>query len=228
MTRTLLLATALAFFCKAALAGMPTEETVTCPVGGEEFTVVGTLSCSTMGRTMSFKPVSSCDFVTRLPICPSNGLPLYQEFSDQQVDRLEGLLDSEEYQEIAALSPWRRAYRISVFLEGSGTPTGFNLLLNGYWYDEAFLGEAEALDDLLAEAATERSRAPAADRPFLDAILAYALFRAGRTQDAEAMLNTARSATDIPDFLDAYIDRIEACVANPEADGCAPDAPLDF
>ncbi|MEM9342480.1 MAG: hypothetical protein AAGA87_05500, partial [Pseudomonadota bacterium] len=55
------------FLSSAAGAGTPFEDTMTCPVGGEEFTIVSTASCSTMGRTMSFRPVTSCDFVTRLP-----------------------------------------------------------------------------------------------------------------------------------------------------------------
>ncbi|MEM9851607.1 MAG: hypothetical protein AAF761_06380, partial [Pseudomonadota bacterium] len=99
-----------------AIGGSPVEETIVCPVGGESFTITGTLSCSTRGRTLSLKPITTCDFVDRLPVCPGNGLPLYDRFTDDELARLGTYLSGEEFAAIAPLPPWQRAYALNQYL----------------------------------------------------------------------------------------------------------------
>lgn len=219
--------TALSFYLTisagALWAGTPTEETVTCPVGGEQFEITGTLSCSTQGRTMSFRPLTSCDFVTRLPICPSNGLPIYQEFSEEQITRLEKFVETADYASLRELSPWQRAYGISLFLDQSGTGAAFGLLLNAMWYETEDLLESEtAFAQFIAESDAELQRASEEDRPFLDAIIAYALSAAGQIEEANLRLDRASETSNAPDYLLQYISAIRACQPNMNEDGCRP------
>ncbi|MEO9898098.1 MAG: tetratricopeptide repeat protein [Paracoccaceae bacterium] len=204
-------------------AGTPTDETVVCPVGGEKFTKTGTASCSTMGRTMSFKPITSCDFVTLLPICPSNGLPMYQEFSEEQIANLEEFIESANFAQLKQLPPWQRAYGVSKHLGQSGTATAFGLLLSSMWYEtDVFINNEEILDQFLAESDRELERATAQDKPFLDAIVGYALMASGRVDQAEVRLDRASETADAPEFLLQYISAIRACQSNMERDGCKP------
>ena len=55
------------------------------------------MSCSSMGATMSLRPITSCDFVTRLPVCPSNGLPLFKDFPADEVARPERYVQTPDY-----------------------------------------------------------------------------------------------------------------------------------
>lgn len=84
------------FSAGTAFAGMPVETPFTCPVGGEEFVITDTMSCSEMGRTMLLRPVTSCDFVTRLPVCPGNGFPAYRDATEEELARLDTLVASED------------------------------------------------------------------------------------------------------------------------------------
>lgn len=219
--------TALSFYLAisagASWAGIPTEETVTCPVGGEEFEITGTLSCSTQGRTMSFRPLTSCDFVTRLPVCPSNGLPIYQEFSEEQVTRLEEFVETAEYASLKELSPWQRAYGVSLFLGQSGTDAAFGLLLSAMWYETEDLLESETgFAQFITESEAELQRASEADKPFLDAIIAYALSAAGQFEEANLRLDRAAETSNAPEYLLQYISAIRACQPNMNLDGCRP------
>ncbi len=207
-----------------SFGGIPTEEEVICPVGGEKFTVIGTMSCSTMGRTMSFRPLTSCDFVTRLPVCPSNGFPMYQEFSGEQITSLEKFTKTDEFEVLRQLPPWQRAYGIALNLGQSGTETAFNLLLSALWYESGeFLESEEAVSQLMKEAEDILLRADAETRPFLNAILGYMLSAVGRFDEANIMLNNAASAQSAPDYLLQYISAIQACQSDMAQEGCRPN-----
>ncbi|WP_299938380.1 hypothetical protein [uncultured Pelagimonas sp.] len=209
-------------------SGTPIDETIVCPVGGEQLTITGTLSCSTQGRAMSFRPFTSCDFVTRLPICPTNGLPVYREFSDEQVSDLEVFLETPDFAHLKQLPPWQRAYGVAEHLGQSGTTTAFGLLLNSMWYEtEDFLGNDDILERFLAEADGELERASDTDKPFLEAIVGYVLMASDRAEEAEIRLNRASEAADAPDFLIQYISAIRACRPNMEEEGCRPHDRFD-
>ncbi|MEO9650934.1 MAG: hypothetical protein ABJ360_23925 [Roseobacter sp.] len=209
-------------------AGTPTDETVVCPVGGEKFTITGTASCSTMGRTMSFKPLTSCDFVTRLPVCPSNGLPVYQEFSEEQLSNLDGFLKTSDFAQLKLLPPWQRAYGVSQHLGQSGTATSFGLLISSLWYEtEAFLGNEVILDQFLVESEGELERASVEDKPFLEAIIGYTLMASGRADEAEIWLGRASETESAPEYLFQYISAIRACRSNMQSDRCRPHDRFD-
>lgn len=209
----------------SAWAGMPVDETVTCPVGGEKFTVTGTASCTTMGRTMSFRPETSCDFVTKLPVCPSNGLPIFDDFNEDQVAALTSFLKTSDYEKVKKLPPWQRAYAVAAHLGQSGTDTAFWLLQKSMWYEApSFFGSRTALDQLLQEVELELQRAPEDARPYMNSILAYALAYAGRIEESNERLKLAEQAPDVPEYLRKYISTIRACQANMTSEHCQPDA----
>ena len=225
MLRSLAFCTLFLVLGNSAWAGIPIDETVVCPVGGEKFTVTRTASCTTFGRTMSFRPYTSCEFITRLPVCPSNGLPMYQEFTADQVTELTTFVEAPSYATLKDLSPWQRAYGLSVHLGQSGTETAFWLLMNAMWYEaDVFFESDVALNQLLQEAEFELERTPEENRPFLNAILAYALTHAGRIDEANEKLESARKAPDTPDYLQKYISAVEVCQSDAEAEVCQPNA----
>lgn len=210
-------------FSEVSLAGEAIKESVICPVGGETFTITGTLSCSTLGRTMSFRPFTSCDFVTRLPVCPSNGLPIYQAFSDQQLAALNQLMESGKYEVFMELPPWQRAYALAQHLGQSETETAFNLLLSAMWFESAeFFGNATTIDLFLHEADAELLRAHEESKPYINAILAYVLSVEGRLDEADKRLESAKSEK-ADEYLLKYVSAIEACQNDMAREGCQPN-----
>jgi len=205
-----------------ARAGIPTETTLTCPIGGEQFTITETLSCSSSGaRTLSFAPVSSCDFVTRLPQCPQNFLPMYKEFSDAELDVLRGFMRSETYDSMVGQSRFYIAYIIEQQLGNEGPDAPFWLLLQGLWYDsENNFADADYLRAFLSEARGEIERESEENRPYVQSIAAYAYMKAGDF-DAARVLMQAAEIDDIP-FLQAYHSAIKACMAESGSEFCDP------
>ena len=225
MNRAPLIALAFILAAEPARPGIPVETEMTCPVGGEVFTITETASCSTMGRTMSFKPLTSCDFVTRMPVCPGNGLPVYDDFTEVDIAMLTTFVETDDFAALRQLPPFLRAYGTARHLGDEGSEAGFWLLLNAHWYEpEAFLKNASALDTFIAETDAHIARAPDDEAPFLNAILGYALLRAGRTEAGEARLS--RADAEGPDHLKSYVAQVRACVGDFEHDGCRPDDPL--
>jgi len=117
------------FLSTSAMAGIPIEDEVTCPVGGEKFKITSTASCSTMGRMLSLQPVTSCDFVTRLPICPKNKLPMYRDFDDDEIKTIKAFMKTKAYKEALSESPYIRAYLLSKEIESSESQESFFLII---------------------------------------------------------------------------------------------------
>lgn len=211
-----------------ALAGTPVEEERICPVGGESFTVTGTLSCSTMGASMSMRQLTSCDFVTLLPVCPSNGLPLYRDFAAPEIAVLEPYLQGPDWGAIADRSPYLRAHAIERLLSGEDSETAYWLLQGGLWHDRAaMLATPGTMDLFLAEAERQKGRVTAEDRPYFLGAVAYQLAADGRDQAARDWLAEARAASDGSDFLTGYFDALAACIGDMGRAGCGSDDPFD-
>lgn len=213
----------------AAHAGIPVTVTLTCPVGGESFSVIETTACELEGRTMSFRPVTTCDFITQLPVCPSNGLPMYQEFDEDQVSKLTEFVGSDAFAPLMALPAWQRAYEVSAQLGETGTRASFGLLMNAVWFEgESLSGSTQMMARLMDEFDTELARTAPIEGAFLRTIIAYFLQSAGDgyRERAEALLAEAKAVPDIPDILKQYIASVEACRGNMESDACQPDAPF--
>jgi hypothetical protein len=112
----------LAGFATPAAAGIPTSEKVKCAVGGKSFTITGTMSCSRFGGSQDFlfKVESSCDFVTKLPQCPDNGLPMYKEFTAAEVALLKNYLKGPEFVALRGRSRYDLAKKTDDFFGQHG------------------------------------------------------------------------------------------------------------
>ena len=207
-----------------AQGGIPTETTLTCPIGGEQFSITETLSCSSSGeRTMSFAPISSCDFVTRLPQCPQNHLPLYKEFSEDELAFLRAFMVSETYDSMVDGSRYYMAYIIERQLQNEGPGAPFWLLLQGLWYDpENSFSDPYYLQEFLTEARSEINRESSENRAYVQSIAAFAYMKTGDFEAARALMQAADIA-DIP-FLQAYHGAIEACMVDASSEFCDPGA----
>jgi hypothetical protein len=82
----------------AASAGAPVTEHKICPIGGAAFDFTTTASYSTYGTRPDGKPYGSWTFPLALPECPDNGLVMYKEYSDEEVEKLKPLVASDAYQ----------------------------------------------------------------------------------------------------------------------------------
>jgi hypothetical protein len=210
-----------------AFAGEPIDEEVVCPVGGEKFNITSTMSCSEQGTTMSLRRETTCDFITRLPVCPGNGLPIYREFSQVEVKSLEAFLQTETYAALGSKSPYLRAYAIEDHLAGTGTATTFNIMLRAVWYDsEVVRADPDGMALFLKEAEGERLRASPGDKPFLLALTAYQLAAAGRDDEARIWLEEARASGEPSEFLKSYIDAVNNCIGRMTSDSCSEWATL--
>lgn len=117
----------------AAQAGSPAPVKKTCPVGGETFTHVETLSYSSWGERPDGKPYGSWDFPLPLPVCPGNGLVMFKDFSGAEKQRLEPLLASAEYRAMVAReTPYYRAAWLARGLRADD-PKAAWLLLQASW-----------------------------------------------------------------------------------------------
>lgn len=204
-----------------AISGSPVRAEKTCPLGGEKFEIVETMSCTTMGRTMSFRQLTSCDFVTKLPVCPSNGLPLYQEFSEQELEQLKTFVETEYYQVIRKLPPWQRAYKLAEVLQHTRSKRAFLILLQAFWFEnEQLLKNRDLFKEFVSEAESEFGRVDK-EKPFVAAITGYALALADETELADQWLARAASLTNTmyeqnenADYLRAYLSRVSECQEN--------------
>ncbi|MBL4806459.1 MAG: hypothetical protein JKY31_04130 [Rhodobacteraceae bacterium] len=219
----------------AAIVGVPTftaaenpvSVQITCPIGGQVFEVIETDSCTTYPvRLMSFAPTSSCDFITRLPQCPGNFLPMYKDFSEADLALLRDYMVTESYDSSVDLSRFYLAYIIEKYI-GNDPSLAFSILMDGYWFDplNTFADEIYA-QAFFYEALGATRRAQANDRPFVQAMIAYVYLKSGQLEQAQEFLNLSKVAGISDGLLPSYIARIEACMAVPDSADCAPDAPI--
>ncbi|MCV0429013.1 MAG: hypothetical protein K5905_26460 [Roseibium sp.] len=216
-------------------AGTPVHVEQKCPIGGETFIIVKSPSCSYFGQSMSFRRVSTCDYITRLPVCPGNDLPIFREFSTEEVGKLSEFVETEEFGRLRQLDPWQRAYKVEEYLGQTGSSSGFLLLLQALWYEnESFLADEQFLDLFAAEAEAEIDRVENAEKPFVAAILAYAFAAAENRQQADAWFERAKSLNEqvgndasSSDFLRSYLTKLSTCRNNMTSAECSPDAPFE-
>lgn len=209
-------------------AGMPVEEEISCPLGGEAFTITGTASCTTMGRTLSLKPVTSCDFVTRLPICPKNGLPIYKEFSDQDISKLGPILKNAKAEAGDKTSPYYLAYLVEKELAPEDVETQFYTLQQGLWYDAARTSSdlySETYDDI-ADKALEKFEG--VEKNFWQGAKAFRYFTDGNRASARAALKEAReNQGKDQEYLEAYLSALDACISKKAKKNiCTSETPI--
>lgn len=208
----------------AASAGIPVATQLTCPIGGEKFDITETALCSNSSdRRMSFAPTSSCDFISRLPQCPGNLLPMYKDFSEEELDLLRDYMLSESYDSNIDRSRYYLAYIIEKYLSNDPAQA-FWLLLSGLWYDhENAFSNPIFMDAFFFEAIGEMNRVPASDLPYVQAVTAFAYATNDQPDQAQALLEKAKSANISEGILPTYISRIETCMVDAQNKFCQPN-----
>jgi hypothetical protein len=175
----------------AAQAGTPYAIEVKCPVGGKAFSHTATASYSTWGSRPDGKPYGSWQFPMPLPVCPDNGLPVYKEFSKEEVAKLEPLVTSRPYQMLReGNTPYYAAYWL---MRRMGDPAEQYLwtLLQGSWEAD---GQPETKKRYQQEFVTGVAQAPR--RPdsvewiAMQGRAVNALRELGRFEEATALLRS--------------------------------------
>lgn len=218
---------ALIFSASAVHAGMPEEVTVTCPVGGETFEITETSSCTAFRSwNMTLAPETSCEFITRLPQCPTNRLPLYKDFSQEDFVRLPELLAEPEFKAAADLSRYAAADWLEQQLVGPASDVRFGVLLHGLWYDgERTFSDPAYLSTFVDVTKQALNSMNADDRPFFEALLAFVDIKRG-SGPVSGALDAILVENGASPFLSSYVNAIRACEADPTAETCDPNAPI--
>jgi hypothetical protein len=194
----------LAALAGAASAGTPFPVKMKCPVGGESFTYVDTMSYSTWGSRPDGKPYGSWEFPKPIPECPGNRLVVFAEFSQAQVKALEPLLASAEYRSLTGETSYYRALWLAKALNLPDTPAAW-LLLQASW---------QADGDVERKARYQREFVAAIDaEPVKGADLTWLSMQA-RAVNAERELGAFDAAT-------ARIQRLRDQLKTPPADVAA-------
>ena len=205
-----------------AQAGIPFNRPVTCPIDGREFTVRSTLSCTQFGYRMSLGPISSCDWITRLPICPGSGFPVYRDFTPGEAEAARILVDTPGYAAARARSPWYLAWFVETRLGGDPV-VGLRLLISGLGFDRAAFDSPDYRAHILKVSTPLLPRLEVQERGMIRALGAFLLIHQGDTEAASAVIRTLRHEPDPPA---QYLDAIEACIADRNARTCDPDQPI--
>ena len=74
------------------------ETEISCPIGGEKFTFKEPRSGTSFGQTLDFMPIGAIVSPWPLAKCPSNGLIIYPELSQENYAQLKSFVLSKNYQ----------------------------------------------------------------------------------------------------------------------------------
>lgn len=73
----------------------------TCPLGGEKFSALRLGTHSRYGTSLDWESLSYMRFPVPLPICPSNGMPIYKkDFTEEELIKIKAIITSPEYQKM--------------------------------------------------------------------------------------------------------------------------------
>ena len=188
MKRTLLgIGLACGVLSVPATAGIPVEEKMTCPIGGETFTYTATASYSTFGSRPDGKPYGSWTFPIPLPECPTNRLVLYREFQPQELVSLDRLIGSDAYRALSDDTPYYRAQWLENRL--SETPVMPWLLMRAIWQtDQQPALRTRYLAEFVDQAGVFAADPADADTLFLAYRRVNALRELGRFDEARTAL----------------------------------------
>ena len=218
---------ALVWAGSAAAEGVTRTEEVVCPIGGEVIEVVREVDCPRTGITMSLMPVNTCSDVTLLPICPATGLPLFRDFSAEEVSALQKIVTEEGYLALRDGNDWLRADYVAGRL-GTGPDDELQALLMAFGDDPSLFRRDEALTERLL-AAIDRmvaERGPDA-APWGNGRIAHIHAVLGETEAARARLAAVPPDADPSGFWGWYAILLTACLADMDRPECRPDAPIE-
>ena len=143
----------------SASAHTAQEIAFTCPIGGEKFTQTMDTSGTRIGMMTDTRPVGPIATPFSLAQCPSNKFVMFKkEFSPDELAKFERVVNSAEYQQIAAQSPsyfaWGRMMELAG--ENQDAQQMMNIFLQASWQSESqesFSKTLEYADKVLANKA---------------------------------------------------------------------------
>lgn len=208
----LAMASCAASFACPAVAGTPYEIEMICPVGGEEFTHTATASLSTWGSRPDGKPFGSWIFPMPLAECPTNGLVVYREFEDADLQALTALVLSNEYRALQSEAPYYRAQWLYDRLDDGTTSPPWLLMRAAWQVDEQPERKARYQREF-----AERSEGFAVEGDDIDTLfLRYRISNAwrelGEFERAASMLDAIPVSAldvDIPNEEEAGIEAVD-------------------
>ena len=157
--KTQLLTLLLLVASASASAHTAQEMAFTCPIGGEKFTQTMDTSGTRIDMMTDTRPVGPIATPFSLAQCPSNKFVMFKkEFSPDELAKFERVVNSAEYQQIAAQSPsyfaWGRMMELAG--ENQDAQQMMNIFLQASWQSESqesFSKTLEYADKVLANKA---------------------------------------------------------------------------
>jgi hypothetical protein len=176
-----------------------TTVAMTCPIGGASFEFVRPAASDPIGTRPDGKPYGPVRYPLALPECPDNGLVMYKDYDQAEVEKLTPMVASADYQALRKDSAYYRAYRLMREL-GEAPDDYLWALLQASW-------EADNRPELRTRYQTELIEAAAAvpARPQdmkwigMEGRVINALRELGRFDEAKAKLTSLSLASlDVP------------------------------
>lgn len=204
-------------------------QTIACPVGGAEVEILPTYDCTRTGWTMSLRQTTDCDELSRLPVCPTSGLPLFTRYTPSEVDALRDYVTTQGYALRRDRSDWLRAVDVANFLDSWGSQDSFLLMLNILWWEpDALLADDSLVSRFVSEAKAEiiRQAGTGETQVFTQAVLGFVMMLSGQPDAAKPVLASAQKAPEASDQMQVYLAQLVACADQIDSAACRPDAPF--
>ena len=209
------------FICSNVYASVFYETDVVCPVGGEEFKHSTWGGCTTFGRDMTFKKIATCGDYHTIPRCP-NGLPLFKEFSEDEINILEVIL-REHNKEISELPDWLASYVISKYLSEEDTESSFWNLMLAFRYDtDEFIADKKWLSLLREEFDIYKSNIPIEEATYSEAVMGYAALLIDDQSTFNEIFQKLKNRPINDPYLKQYIARVRQCSTKWDEEKCSP------
>lgn len=153
-----------ATLCTAALTPAPASATrfftqdYVCPIGGEKFRHESYSNHVRMGGRPDGKPYSMATMPRPIPVCPQNGLPMYRDFTPEELPRVEQLILDPDFTALEEETSYFRAAWLMDRLGDKDRKQHAFFLLMASWqadgepqrkaaYQRAFIKAVDALPD---------------------------------------------------------------------------------
>lgn len=179
---------------------------------------------------MSLRRPSSCDFITRLPVCEREAFPILRDYTRDEVRTLKTLVQDPWYQAAKSQSRYLRAVLVEQKLGTMSLEEQFWLLQQGHFYDPAnTYGNPTYFAAFRDVANAYQKEASAEDKQFILLAAAFARVHSSEPQKALSILKS-EAAMDFPEhwLFTPYAELVRACVKTPKAERCASDHEVRF
>lgn len=100
-----------------------------CPLDGEKYKQVISISGTYFGIMLDFKPFGPITAPWPLPICPTSGFVVYRDdFKPEEFERLRTFVASPEYVAVRSETPYYRVAKLQAFLGDARDAIAYSLL----------------------------------------------------------------------------------------------------